>query len=114
MAVIGVDFGNCNSFPCYIEGMDENTRRGGTEFDLVPREDRYRCGIPTTFFYSSKDNTEYFGMEAKLKKPLSNQRNLLKRKINTTEIINGKLISYNDVISKMIQHRRNSTPGCCI
>lgn len=104
MAVIGVDFGNCNSFPCYIEGMNEKTRRGGQEHSLVPHDNRYNAGIPTVYFYSKKDGQDYFGVAAKRKNPIGNRRDLLKRRIDTTEVIDGKTIDYNQVITRMIEH----------
>ena len=51
--VIGLDFGNCYSFPCFISEIDLSKGRiGGIVHDLLPngRND----GIPSVFFYSNK------------------------------------------------------------
>lgn len=33
--VIGLDFGNYNSFTCYISNFNKGTRMGGIVYDLV-------------------------------------------------------------------------------
>ena len=50
MAVIGLDFGDHKSFPCFIEGFNEKTRMGGLVHDLLPLGQS--DGIPSVYFYS--------------------------------------------------------------
>ena len=50
MFIIGLDFGNCYSFPCFIRGMNAASRLGGTPVDLLPADRHY--GYPSVFFYS--------------------------------------------------------------
>ena len=62
--VIGLDFGNYNSVPYVIQGMDDTTKLGGEPHRLVPPE--YPYGIPSVYFYTNqhgKDET-YVGYEA--------------------------------------------------
>lgn len=103
MAVIGIDFGNVNSFPAFVKDMDERTRTGGTELSLLPADMKFNSGIPTTYFYSAKKG-EKFGHAATTVPPRANQRNLLKRRFDTKEVIDGKEILYDEVITKMIEH----------
>ena len=56
--IIGIDFGNINSFPAYISGIDEKTNRGGTEVSLLPAR-RSMMGISTSFHY--KKGTATYG-----------------------------------------------------
>lgn len=51
--VIGIDLGNCYSFPSYIpqEDLDEN-RLGGKPKDLIPPNNKQ--GYPSVFFYSQE------------------------------------------------------------
>jgi len=103
MAVIGIDFGNMNSFPAFVKDMDENTRTGGMELSLLPADMKFNSGIPTTYFYSKKKG-EFYGHAATTVPPKANQRRLLKRRFNTTEVIDGKLVNYDEVITQMIEH----------
>ncbi len=52
MAVIGLDFGDHKSFPCFIEGFNEKTRMGGLVHDLLPLGQS--DGIPSVYFYSER------------------------------------------------------------
>ena len=52
MAIIGIDFGNYNTFPCFISDFDPGTRMGGTVHDLLPSG--LQDGIPSVFYYSKK------------------------------------------------------------
>lgn len=103
MAVIGIDFGNVNSFPAFIMDLDERTLRGGTELTLLPAESRYNAGIPTTYFYS-KRRGELYGTAAATATPLANRVNLLKRKFTQKMIIDGRTVVLDDVITGMIEH----------
>ncbi|MGN1249495.1 MAG: Hsp70 family protein, partial [Candidatus Spyradocola sp.] len=99
--IIGIDFGNINSFPAYISGIDEKTNRGGTEVSLLPAR-RSMMGISTSFHY--KKGTATYGDAAAIAVPKANRRNLLKRRMGTTEVIDGDTIRYDDVITAMIKH----------
>ena len=57
--VIGFDLGNFFSQPCYIQGIDPKTRRGGILYDLVDPSSNTPYGIPTAFFYSEKRGALY-------------------------------------------------------
>ena len=103
MAVIGLDFGNTHSFPSFVLDMDPQTRRGGVEQSLLPAETRYNAGIPTTYYYSQRQG-EKFGAAAAAANPVANQRSMLKRHFGETEEIDGKLVDYNDVITRMVEH----------
>ena len=52
MAIIGIDFGNYNTFPCFISDFDPGTRMGGTVHDLLPSG--LQDGIPSVFYYSRR------------------------------------------------------------
>ena len=53
MHIIGLDFGNSFSFPCYISDFDNSGNRlGGRPVDLIPADRNY--GFPSVFFYSKK------------------------------------------------------------
>ena len=103
MAVIGIDFGNVNSFPAFIMNMDERTRRGGQAITLLPSEQRFLAGLPTTYFYS-RARGEFFGERAETQSPVGNRRNLLKRRFKKHETIDGRDVDYDTVITQMIQH----------
>jgi len=103
MAIIGIDFGNVNSFPAYVRDMNEKTRTGGTELSLLPADPAYIAGIPTSFFYSRKLGERY-GKIAATSSPKANRRNLLKTRFRTSEEIDGRMIEYDQVITKMIEH----------
>ena len=111
MPTIGIDFGNMFSFPCFVENMDVQARRGGVERILLPSENRFNSGIPTCYFYSA-ERGERFGMEAANAAPRDHQRKLLKRRLlndekrgfPAVETIDGKEIRYDEVVTKMIQY----------
>ena len=118
--VIGIDFGNVNSFPFVVLGMDPNTRKGGQELSLLPAVPSYHSGIPSYFYYSQRRGKLY-GLEAKNASPCANRRWMLKRRISrmddasipaefrgqsfpSRETIDGMQIDYEAVIREMIQH----------
>ena len=45
--IIGLDFGNFNTFPCFIADFDIGTRMGGQVRDWVPANAETRDGIPS-------------------------------------------------------------------
>lgn len=108
--VIGVDFGNSNSFAAYISGMNTKTRRGGTAITLLPN-DYFQMGIPSVVHFKrsmlrdgQKHPTVTFGGAAKNAVPMPNCRDMLKRRLWQTEKIDGYEIEYDDAIVGMIQH----------
>ena len=60
--IIGLDFGNFNSFPCYIQDFNPGTRMGGIVHDLLPR--KAVDGIPSVYFYSKRLGRALCGEEA--------------------------------------------------
>lgn len=101
--IIGLDFGNYNSFPCFISDFDMNTKMGGTVHDLMPAKCRY--GIPSVYFYSAKLGVMY-GEDAMQRraKPIANRLRYLKRHLGETAVLDGKTVSYDEAITEVIQH----------
>lgn len=100
-SIIGIDFGNINSFPAYISGINEQTNRGGVEISLLPAK-RSMVGISSSFHY--KNGMSTYGDAAAIAVPKANRRNLLKRRMGTKEEIDGSTIRYDEVITAMIKH----------
>ena len=48
--IIELDFGNYNSFACFISDFDLGSRMGGIVHDLMPNG--LSSGIPSVYFYS--------------------------------------------------------------
>lgn len=106
--IIGVDFGNINSFPAIIDGMDERTKRGGMDVFLLPPE-MFKLGIPSTFHFKKakklgERDVFSYGTAAVLAPPRVNRRNMLKRRLWQSEAIDGQNINYDDVIVGMLKH----------
>ena len=103
---IGIDFGNVNTFPSFIMDMNLQTRRGGTPLSLLPAETGYNAGIPTTYHVAMRAGrlVETLGLPASTASPAKNRRNLLKRRFQKSETIDGHLVKYDEVITKMIEH----------
>lgn len=103
--VIGLDFGNYNSFTCYISDFDTGTKMGGTVHDLLPQG--LNDGIPSVFFYS-KDIGHLCGEDAMRNraKPMQNRIRYLKRHLDETMTLDdGKTtLPYNTAITEVIQH----------
>ena len=101
--VIGLDFGNFNSYSCFIQDFDENTRLGGMVNSLLPPNPQYRAGIPSEYFYSSARG-EVVGYPARMANPSSNRLHYLKRHMGEEKTIDGRVVSYDDAIVAVIQH----------
>lgn len=92
--VIGLDLGNFNSFPSYIEDLDlTKTRLGGRTVDLLPDNDN--CGIPSVFFYNpdAKPGVRMLSGRAAcsgVAKPVKNRIRYLKRDLGKPLAIDGK------------------------
>lgn len=103
--VIGFDFGNYNSFTCFISDFDEGTRMGGIIHDLLPQG--LNDGIPSMFFYSDKLGI-LCGEDAirNRAKPVQNRTRNLKRHLGQTIHFEkeSRNISYDEAITAVIQH----------
>ncbi len=109
MPTIGFDFGNFNSFTCYISDFDGTTRIGGYVHSLFSGED-VKDGVPSVYFYEESIG-ELCGENAMRNraKPFENRKRYLKRNMNKTfKVVNKdkstKELSYNDAITAVIQH----------
>ncbi len=101
--VIGLDFGNYNSFTCYISDFDEGTKVGGIVHDLLPGG--LNDGIPSVFFYA--ENTGILCGEDAVRsraKPVKNRMRYLKRHLGEDMVLDEKTISYDSAITAVIQH----------
>ena len=103
MAIIGIDFGNYNTFPCFISDFDPGTRMGGTVHDLLPSG--LQDGIPSVFYYSKKVGV-LCGEEAvrTRARPVSNRIRNLKRHLADSITLDDRTISYGEAITSVIQH----------
>ena len=101
--VIGLDFGNYNTFPCFIEDFDPNTKIGGYVHELIPPQQHN--GIPSVYFYSKKKGV-FYGYDAMSSRatPETNRLRYLKRRLGETATIDGKLVFIDDAITEVIQY----------
>lgn len=101
--VIGLDFGNYNSFTCFISDFDTGTKMGGIVHDLLPQG--LNDGIPSVFFYS-KNIGILCGEDAvrNRAKPVQNRMRYLKRHLGQDMVVDEKNISYDSAITEVIQH----------
>jgi molecular chaperone DnaK (HSP70) len=101
--VIGLDFGNYNSFTCYISDFDKGTKMGGIVRDLLPQG--LNDGIPSVFFYSKNIGT-LCGEDAvrNRAKPVQNRMRYLKRHLGEKLVLDDKTMSYDFAITEVIQH----------
>lgn len=102
--IIGLDFGNFNSFACFISDFDIGTRMGGIVHDLLPA--RLQEGIPSVYFYSKRVGEVLLGENALRTRavPLQNRLRYLKRHLGETTELDGRTISYDQAITEVIQH----------
>ena len=103
MAIIGIDFGNYNTFPCFISDFDPGTRMGGTVHDLLPSG--LQDGIPSVFYYSQNVGV-LCGEEAvrTRARPVSNRIRNLKRHLADSITLDDRTISYGEAITSVIEH----------
>ena len=101
--VIGLDFGNYNSFPCFIDDFDPDTKIGGDVHKLIPHTEEY--GIPSVYFYSQKKGV-FHGYDAMSSRavPHTNRLRYLKRQLGETVAVDGKDISIDEAITEVIQY----------
>ena len=102
--IIGLDFGNYNTFPCLIQDFDPGTHMGGMVHDLLPQ--RYVDGIPSVYFYSQKVGRALFGTDALSGKAIPEQNRLryLKRNLGKSIVLDGKKVDYDTAITEVIQY----------
>lgn len=102
--IIGLDFGNFNSFTCFISDFDMGTRMGGTVHDLLPP--KLQEGIPSVYFYSGRVGEVLLGENAVRSRamPIENRLRYLKRHLGETINLDGRLISYDNAITEVVQH----------
>lgn len=102
--IIGLDFGNFNSFPCFIQDFDPGTRMGGIVHDLLPQKSV--DGIPSVYFYSKRLGRSLCGEEAVTgkAKPEQNRLRYLKRHLGQTIQLDDRKILYDDAITEVVQH----------
>lgn len=102
--VIGLDFGNFNTFPCFIQDFDPGTRMGGMVHDLLPLKSV--DGIPSVYFYSKKVGRVLYGTEAVGRRAVPEQNRLryLKRNLGKTILLDDRTVSYDRAITEVVQH----------
>ncbi|MBP3760364.1 MAG: Hsp70 family protein, partial [Ruminococcus sp.] len=101
--IIGLDFGNFNSFTCYISDFDIGTRMGGEVYDLLPP--KLQDGIPSVYYYSKKAGT-MLGENAITRRavPYQNRLRYLKRHLGENIKLDDRNISYDNAIVELIQY----------
>lgn len=104
--IIGLDFGNFNTFPCFIADFDIGTRMGGQVRDLVPANAETRDGIPSVYFYSKRVGDVLIGESAVRRRavPEENRLRYLKRHLGEMVTLDDRTIAYDDAITQVIQY----------
>lgn len=118
--VIGIDFGNWQAFVCCVNGMDPNTRMGGTVEDLLPSTYKQAGdGIPNEFFWNEVErngkvvSNELMGFPAakETNVPDENHLRLLKKHLREQVTLYGdknrkssRTFNYDDIIVKMFEY----------
>ncbi len=110
MIIIGLDFGNYNSYTSFIQDLDyKSGRLGGRAASLMPSGE-YQDGIPSVFFYETGAGDPLVCQAAERARPLANQVRYLKRglfkplEINKKRVqIKGKSWLYDDAIRVVAQ-----------
>ncbi len=103
--IIGVDLGNFFLQPCFIQGMDPVTRRGGILYDLVDPSSNMLYGIPTAFAYS-KSRGIVCGIQATRMPSCVRylKRDLFKNGKPNSKTIDGRTFTYDEMILEVAQH----------
>ena len=103
--VIGFDFGNCYSFPSFVDGMNEDTRTGGTEYDLIPVQyGRAQEGIPSRFFYEEGMAEPMVGLKVEqMRIPRSRYQVLLKRHLRESFEMGGRTFTYREAARMVVE-----------
>ena len=102
--IVGLDFGNFNTFPCLIQDFDPGTHLGGMVYDLLPQ--KYVDGIPSVYFYSKRVGRALFGGDALTGKAIPEQNRLryLKRNLGKSIILDDKKVDYDTAITEVVQY----------
>lgn len=108
LPIIGFDLGNFFSQPCFIQGIDPETRRGGRLYDLVDPSLNTPYGIPTAFYYS-KIRGVLCGDQATKAMPMINcirylKRDLFKDGKPNSITIDGRTFTYDEMIVAAAQY----------
>ena len=106
--IIGIDLGNYFLQPCFIQGIDPKTRRGGILYDLVDPALNTPYGIPTAYFYSNGRGV-LCGEQAVKAVPIANCVRYLKRDLfcdgkPNSKTIDGKTFTYDEMIIAVAQY----------
>lgn len=106
--VIGFDFGDQFAHLCFIEYIDNDTKKDGKVFDLTDPYVHKQNGIPSAFFYSKKRGI-LVGADAAKAVPKENcirylQRDLLKKGRYNSVIIDGREFTYQEMLLAVAQH----------
>ncbi len=103
--VIGLDFGNCFSFPSYVDGINEETRCGGTEYDLIPVQyGRTQEGIPSRFYYDAGMPEPVVGLRVEqMRIPRSRYKTLLKRHLRESFTMGGREFTYREAARMVVE-----------
>ena len=103
--VIGFDFGNCFSFPSFVQGIDEETRTGGAEQSLIPPEfGRVQEGIPSRFYYAEGMSEPIVCMEVEHKRiPRGRYKDLLKRHLRESFEMGGRTFTYREAARMVVE-----------
>ena len=107
MVIIGLDFGNFNSYTSYINHFDTNNRMSGEPRELLPS---YTDGIPSVYYCSPTGKVAVCEDAVRdTATPLSNRLRYLKRNIGkTVKLLDSKNektleINYDDAITAVVQ-----------
>ena len=103
--VIGFDFGNCFSFPSFVQGIDEETRTGGAEQSLIPPEfGRIQEGIPSRFYFAEGMSEPMVCLEVEHKRiPRGRYKDLLKRHLREDFEMGGRTFTYREAARMVIE-----------
>ncbi len=104
LPIIGLDFGDHNSFACFISDFGIGTRMGGTVYDLL--RTRLGEGIPSVFFYSKRVGETLLCENAVKPRafPLHNRLSCLRRHLGEIVQLDDRTIYYDQAITDVIQH----------
>ena len=107
MVIIGLDFGNFNSYTSYINHFDTNNRMSGEPRELLPS---YTDGIPSVYYCSPTGKVSVCEDAVRdTATPLSNRLRYLKRNIGkTVKLLDSKKektieINYDEAITAVVQ-----------
>ena len=104
--IIGLDFGNCYTYPLIIDGMDEQ-RAGGSPvplFDSAAFAETANVGIPSSFFFDPGLPEPIVGMDILLQGiEVTRTVNRLKSHMGEHFEMGGRTFDYDDAIVKVVE-----------